>query len=222
MNYIESFCRIKPEGVWLNGKKCFVPQQKQFEINEFFSELYRFLKIDYRKFYKMDALSKLGFLASELLLNGIDREQPKSDMGILLFNRSSSLEADMNFQKTIQDKTDFFPSPAEFVYTLPNIVTGEIAIRNKILGETAFYVMQYLKMDVIIQTVEYTIYSTGMKSVLAGWVEVDAFKNTPDCLMMLCTPDKAKKDGLHLLPGFEKVYAGENIPLTMNNLYDFV
>ena len=42
------------------------------------------------------------------------------------------------FQETIQHADSYYPSPALFVYTLPNIVTGEIAIRNKYYGETSF------------------------------------------------------------------------------------
>ena len=34
-----------------------------------------------------------------------------------------------------------FPSPALFVYTLPNIVSGEISIRNKWGGESSAYVL---------------------------------------------------------------------------------
>lgn len=76
-------------------------------MRDFFAAVYRCLQIDYRKFYKMDALSKLGFLASEWLLKGFDREQPKEDMGIVLFNRSASLEADAAYQETIRDEENF-------------------------------------------------------------------------------------------------------------------
>jgi hypothetical protein len=134
----------------------------------------------------MDVLSKLGFLASELLLAGSDRETPKEDTGIVLFNRSSSLDADLKFQITIQGRGNFFPSPSDFVYTLPNIVTGEIAIRNKIHGETIFYVLPEFQGNTVYEIIEETLTFSGMNHLLAGWTEVDAFADTPDCIMLLC------------------------------------
>ena len=92
--------------------------------------LYREFVGDYPKFFKMDSLCKLGFIGSELLLKGINAEE-KENAAIILFNRNGSLITDRNYQKTITDD-NYFPSPALFVYTLANIVTGEIAIRNKI------------------------------------------------------------------------------------------
>jgi len=203
---LKSYCRIVNGRVTLNGDlffesdSCtkdnpdlgpdvvpdFTPEEKQRLAHEFFSAVYGCMGADYRKFYKMDALSKLGFLSSELLLKGIDKETPKEDMGIVLFNRSSSLEADCRYQKTICDKDNFFPSPAEFVYTLPNIVTGEIAIRNKIYGETAFYVIPEFQGDSLCEAVENMINFAGMKHVLAGWTEVDAFSGEISGFMVLC------------------------------------
>jgi len=102
------------------------------------AEFYRSLQIDYPKFYKMDNLSKLGFLASEMIFNDEDnRFIPREDIAVICFNSSSSLDIDTQYQKTIHDNENYFPSPSLFVYTLPNIVTGEIAIRNKFLGETS-------------------------------------------------------------------------------------
>jgi hypothetical protein len=134
----------------------------------------------------MDALSKLGFLASELLLVDFDREALKEDMGIIFFNKSASLDADMKFQKTIQHKKDFFPSPSDFVYTLPNIVMGEIAIRNKIHGETVFYVIPEFQGDTIYDILKDTFLFSGMNYLLAGWTEVDTFANTLNIIMLLC------------------------------------
>ena len=186
MNYIRSYCRIVPGRLLLNGDVYFESTDKQCSAHDFFSAVYERLGADYRKFYKMDALSKLGFLASELLMEGFDKEAPKEDVSIILLNRSSSLETDCRYQKTIQDKNDFFPSPAEFVYTLPNIVTGELAIRNKIYGETAFYVVSDFQADIVSDTINNTINFAGMKQVLAGWVEVDATSGDFSCLMLLC------------------------------------
>lgn len=185
-DFVTSYCHITPEEVSLNAETWYRADDETFcDMQAFFSSVYERLGVDYRKFFKMDALSKLGFLASELLLTEMDKETPKEDMGIAIINRSASLEADRKYQQTIQNKDDFFPSPAEFVYTLPNIVLGEIAIRNKIHGETAFYLMPKFQMETISKIIGEMINFAGMKQVLVGWVEVDAFSGAFECRMVL-------------------------------------
>jgi hypothetical protein len=187
MNYIKSYCRIVPGRVLLNGEVYFESDSKQYVMQDFLSAVYDRLGVEYRKFYKMDALSKLGFLASELILAGTDREKPKEDMGVVFFNRSASLEADRRYQQTIQDKNNFFPSPADFVYTLPNIVTGEISIRNKIYGETAFHIIPDFQSGSVCEGIDTMIHRGGMRYVLGGWTEVDMVSGMLSCLMVLCS-----------------------------------
>lgn len=181
---IKKYCRIIPGRVMLNEEVYYETTPETYEEQTFLSGIYNRLGIDYRKFFKMDALSKLGFLSAELLMDGFDKEMPKEDTGIVLFNRSSSLRADAAYQQTIQDKADYFPSPAVFVYTLPNIVTGEIAIRNKIHGETAFYVFSQFESRLITGIIRDTMLQAGMKYLITGWTE--ASSGSVDCLMMLC------------------------------------
>ena len=75
------------------------------------TELYRAHVGDYPKFFKMDTLSKLGFVASELLLQaeGAERFVPREDRAVVFFNRSASLQADTAYQTTIQDPENFSP-----------------------------------------------------------------------------------------------------------------
>lgn len=139
------------------------------------TEVYRASIGDYPKFFKMDALCKLGFVASELLLQAAgDRHSDSDDRAVVLFNRSSSLSNDRRYQDTIDDKENFFPSPAIFVYTLANIVTGEIAIRNKYYGETSFYVLDSRDQDVIDRVTAQTLAVHGTSSAIAGWLEVSS------------------------------------------------
>jgi len=136
------------------------------------TECYRSLSIDYPKFFKMDALSKLGFLAAEMLLkDDAERFMPREDIALVAFNRSASLDTDINFQATIADADNFFPSPSVFVYTLPNIVLGEIALRNKFLGETSFYVSENFDARLMVETVENTFQDRSTKEVIASWIE---------------------------------------------------
>ncbi|MDR2570092.1 MAG: hypothetical protein LBD23_07315 [Oscillospiraceae bacterium] len=131
-------------------------------------EIFHNLKIDYPKFFKMDNLSKLGFLASEILLEGIDN---KEDFGIVLCTSSSSLETDMAFQKNIQDTNNFFPSPSVFVYTLPNIVIGEICIRHKIYGENMMFIINENDINDFHHHTKNLIYKTDIKKGITGYIE---------------------------------------------------
>lgn len=134
------------------------------------TDLYRAHVGDWPKFFKMDTLSRLGFVASELLLNSLQEERfiSRDDRAIIFANRSSCLQNDREYQRTITPD-NYYPSPALFVYTLPNIVTGEIAIRNKYLGETSFYVLD--NETQLEQFIQLAFIPSGTKSAIIGWVE---------------------------------------------------
>ena len=147
---------ITPNEVILDGKTLDHNEQG----GALLTELYRTYVGDYPKFFKMDTLSKLGFVASELLLQaeGEPRFEAREDRAVVFFNRSASLQADTAYQATIQDPENFFPSPAAFVYTLPNIVTGEIAIRNKY-------------PEIMAQQLQLAFLDTMTQSILGGWLD---------------------------------------------------
>jgi 3-oxoacyl-[acyl-carrier-protein] synthase-1 len=150
------------------------------EINDF----YRSLKLDYPKFFKMDNLSKLGFLGSELILKDMEnRFTPREDIAMICFNRSSCIDTDMQFEATIHDNENYFPSPSLFVYTLPNIVLGEIAIRNKFYGESFFYLCKLFDAKQIVETVKHTFYDNTITAVLVAWIEY--FEEKKELFMML-------------------------------------
>ena len=135
------------------------------------ADLYRKHVGDYPKFYKMDLLSRVGFIASELLLQqeGGERFVVREDRAIVLAGRSGCIVNDRAYEATIQPE-NFFPSPSLFVYTLPNVVTGEIAIRNKYAGETMYYALQDEKE--LLPLIECTL-SDKTTSVLGGWIEAE-------------------------------------------------
>jgi len=137
------------------------------------TELYRTYVGDYPKFFKMDTLSRVGFLASELLLNAEGNRcfEPREDRAVIFFNRNASLQADTHYQSTIQNPENYFPSPAAFVYTLPNIVTGEIAIRNKYFGETSFMIIDDFDEKIIMKNLENAFQDPITKSIIGGWVD---------------------------------------------------
>jgi 3-oxoacyl-[acyl-carrier-protein] synthase-1 len=91
------------------------------------------------------------------------------------------LVTDRNYQHTISDG-NYFPSPALFVYTLANIVTGEIAIRHKIYGETSFYILSDYDEATINEIVENAFLTSSPSFILAGWVD---YNNDTDYLANL-------------------------------------
>ena len=88
----------------------------------------------------MDNLSKLAFLAADLLLKNEVNEGEENNIALLFANKSSSLDTDVKHQESIADRQNYFPSPAVFVYTLPNICMGEISIRHKLYTENSFFI----------------------------------------------------------------------------------
>ncbi len=97
-------------------------------------------------------------------------ESPDESTAVVFANRSSSLDNDKRFQETIS-RDNYFPSPAVFVYTLPNIVTGEVAIRNKIMGETSFFILESFDAEKMMIFADWAFSSAGIRRVLCGWTE---------------------------------------------------
>ena len=66
---IQSYIKIENNEIVLNGTSVFKTEPTDFA--DFAKKAYRNFEIQYPKFFKMDALSKLAFLGSELLLSPI-------------------------------------------------------------------------------------------------------------------------------------------------------
>jgi 3-oxoacyl-[acyl-carrier-protein] synthase-1 len=148
------------------------------------TDFYRSMQFDYPKFFKMDGLSKLGFLASEMIFkDDPNRFEPNENIAVLCFNRSSSLDTDTQYQATIRDNENYFPSPSLFVYTLPNIVAGEIAIRNKLLGETFFYLCKNFDAGQMVGAVKSVFDEKTATEALVAWIE--CFEDKREVLMLL-------------------------------------
>lgn len=160
---------ITPERVCVDGRDiAFTGTGKTM-----LTDLYKRYVGDYPKFYKMDRLSQLGFIASELLLQAEGRERFKDcdDRAIILFNHASSIMADRQYLSSIETPGQFFPSPSLFVYTLPNIVAGELAIRNHYHGETTFCILPERQDEVMRQVLQACCQDETTRSILGGWVD---------------------------------------------------
>ena len=167
---------ITPQGVWLDGKVFAI--DKEGKQSSLLTAFYKQIIGNYPKYYKMDGLCRLGFIASELLLKaerdeGSFTEDINKTRAIVFFNRSSSIASDKKYLASIVEKDNYFPSPSVFVYTLPNIVTGEIAIRNGYHGETSFYILPHKNEFLMQDIIETTFMDEQTTSILTGWLDYE-------------------------------------------------
>ena len=181
--------RITPEEVILDQRKLWegkkeLGEQEGQEHHSLLTSLYKQMIGNYPKFYKMDGLSRLGFVASEILLNAekgdtdVERREEEGERlleerAIIFFNHSSSIASDRNYKESINDKDNYFPSPSIFVYTLPNIVTGEIAIRNHFHGETSFFILPDKDERMMEEILQASCRDDQSKSFLTGWIDYE-------------------------------------------------
>lgn len=159
---------ILPDGVTLDGR----PLPIQSQGAGLLSEIYRKYVGDYPKYHKMDALSRLAFLATELLLSRGDVPQD-SKRATILFNRTSSVVADRCHLGSIAKPGEFYPSPSVFLGTLPNIATGEIAIRHGYNGETSLYITDFRDEALMKKVVSSSFSLGGFRSLICGFVDCD-------------------------------------------------
>jgi hypothetical protein len=162
---------IDEEGVYHNEKKIFFSDGTA----DFWPALYRHFNWQYPKYFKMDQLSKLGWAAAELLLAGWDASvYSPGEVAVVLSNANSSLDTDYRYTETTKD----IPSPSVFVYTLPNIVTGEICIRHGFKGENAFFLSPSFDPGLLVRYVTLLLEQDIARVCITGWVELlgDSFK----------------------------------------------
>lgn len=134
-------------------------------------DLYRALEFNYPKFFKMDLLCKWAWVGAEMLLKtstGYVHEQvDKTKIGVILMTSHGCLEVDKKYQESIAT----IPSPALFVYTLPNIMHGEICIRYGIKGEQSCLVNDGFNKEELSFWVNDLMYNRGMDACICGWVD---------------------------------------------------
>lgn len=165
--------KLSSDGIIILDGKTLTTQERGKPM---LTELYKQYVGDYPRYYKMDILSKVAFICSELLLTAEgERTEHKEDRAVILFNHSSSVVSDHAFLSTISD--DYYPSPSVFVYTLPNISAGEIAIRNGYHGETSFYILPRRSAELMNRVVYSSLHDKEMQSAICGWINCDDENN---------------------------------------------
>jgi hypothetical protein len=152
MLYIHHVVSLSKDALLADGQV--LHQLQGDSLSEAITTLYRSLGISYPKFFKMDLLSKAAFLATEVMVQLLGDISDKDRVATVLTTSNGCMDVDEKFEAS---RTEL-ASPALFVYTLPNIMLGEICIRNQFKGEqmctlseqldipfTAFYVTDLLQ-----------------------------------------------------------------------------
>jgi len=201
-NIITKYCIISPKEVNINGKVDYVNKDNE-NFGPYMKAIYKQNEIKYPKYFKMDSLCKLAFNASEIVIKGNDhlKELDPTKIGVILQNSHSSLDTDTKYNDTIKDKKNYFPSPAVFVYTLPNVMIGEICIRNKFQGENTCFIAKEFDTEFITDYVNELLDSEKLEACITGWVD---YIDGEYCAMMFLVEKNKEniKDNISFKPEF--------------------
>lgn len=152
--------------------------EKNLTFVQVFKTIYKDLNVDYPKYFKMDSLSKLGFLSAEVLLQNrlLTNEYKAERIGVMVNNTSSTILMDIKHQETLSDRNAYFPSPANFVYTLPNIMCGEICIRNNFKGENAVFISKDFDAAFLYDYTANLFANNKIDACIFGYINIDEDK----------------------------------------------
>ncbi len=199
MNLVTSYCHISGEQIEADGRVVYRPSG---DDKPFLDQVYLAAQLEYPKYHKMDLLSKAGFIGSELLKaqHGGLSAYGDDEIGLIFANSESSCDTDGKFEASYLQT--HAPSPSLFVYTLPNIVMGEIAIRNKWYGEGIFGIFNRPDTAYYSDSAM-TMFAKGMKAVLGGWLDVH---NGLDVLLFLMERDRRRAADSTGYPDLEQLF----------------
>lgn len=159
--------QISQGQVNVDETSAFVSSQTDFHT--FSREAFKSREEANMKFYKMDDLCKLGYLASAWLLDGI--EYGEEECGIVMSGKYGCLDTDIRHQQIIDSEGDSSASPAVFVYTLPNVVAAEISIRHHIKGENIWFWSEDKTMSDIKKYASIMTASRDLKYCIAAHID---------------------------------------------------
>lgn len=159
--------QISQGQVNVDETSAFVSSQTDFHT--FSREAFKSREEANMKFYKMDDLCKLGYLASAWLLDGI--EYGEEECGIVMSGKYGCLDTDIRHQQIIDSGGDSSASPAVFVYTLPNVVAAEISIRHHIKGENIWFWSEDKTMSDIKKYASILAASRDLKYCIAAHID---------------------------------------------------
>jgi 3-oxoacyl-(acyl-carrier-protein) synthase len=167
-HYISGYIHVSNKGIILNGDILY--SSNSLIGSELLIDAFKVLGSNYPKFYKMDNLSKLSVLATDLLHRDINISTvyKPEDIAVIVSCANSSLDTDRRYWDTVMTGA---PSPSLFVYTLPNVMLGEICIRWGIKGENTCLVSD--KFNAAFQTdyVNNLLNNHYAEVCISGWAD---------------------------------------------------
>ena len=162
--------RITPDGLSVDGQA--VPLENRGSA--LITEIFKMHLADGSRFFKMDLYSRLAYVGTGLLAKAsLDASLPE-DRALLIFTQNGSILADRKHLSTFSNPDEFFPSPAVFINTLPNVVLGEIAMKNDIKGETTLVMLPERDETAVQTVIDATLSATLPSAMICGWVDCDA------------------------------------------------
>ena len=165
--------------VFANGK---LVQHIESDFKVASKELYKSCCKAYIKFFKMDALSKLGFLTNEILLKDFSLTNVNlNEVSLVIGNSNATKETDLRYFQTISDQ----PSPSVFVYTLPNILMGEICIKYGFKGQNLFFISEKFDEQELYENIKILINNSTTEYVIGGWVDYIDQRNYKSVLYLI-------------------------------------
>lgn len=203
---ISSYCIIEKQLIRTHD------QCLEFELFEddgkFLKQVYKQLNKPYAKFYKMDRLCKLAYLNAEILLEKIDlKKYSPEEIALVFSNANSSINTDKKHNESIVDKNNYYPEPATFVYTLPNIMLGELSIRHQIRGENIFFVTEKFNFEFVVNYTMDLLKNSRHKCCIIGrtdYTEKELFSG----MVFIEQVEKAGPDKNFTVENIRKIFEG--------------
>lgn len=162
--FITQYLQWRNRYVRLNAKR--VLELPQTPPREMLSAAYHQVNLSYPKFFKMDLLSKLAVLSFDFLSREAEINETWHT-GLVISTLNGCLDVDLQFEQSRLS----LPSPSLFVYTLPNIMLGEIAIRHGIKGEQCCLIAEPSDVATLHFYAEDLIRNQQMHSVFCGHID---------------------------------------------------
>lgn len=168
MSTITSWIKINENGISRNGVPLLSKEQTTTP-----EDAYRSLQCNYPKFFKMDVLCKWAIVGADALLQSNNQSliegYDKTKIAVVLVTKQGCLEVDKRYLQSAQE----IASPALFVYTLANIMLGEICIQYGFKGEQTCMVQDNFDTTELNFWVNDLMTNRGMDACLCGWVDAN-------------------------------------------------
>lgn len=165
--YIHNYIHWKNNQYWLNGTK--QPDVDATTTEDILLQFYQLHCLKYTKFFKMDVLSKCAYLCSEIVVPKT-AQPPAERIATILYSGEGCLDVDKKFKTSIAN----IASPALFVYTLPNIMLGEVCIRHGFKGEQLCTLAPLPDAEILQSQVAYLSKHQQTDACLVGHIDVSA------------------------------------------------